>query len=230
MKRTQTARPPRRIWPWFLAGAAIIAAAVIIFIATLRPGTAGQDGTEPAPTPAPSTTVIADSEPTGCLGGPERDATMLLTAQDQAPHTTNGAVEVAAAMVRWTFRYPGPGSDEATQVAKSLIASTATPEFSDLAAAAAANPNPSRGVVPNGTPFYLSTVPGVWHVESAEPDRVEVSVGSAYVINGELSPQLRSASTFVLVWQDGAWKLESGSLSRTTQDLYAIGTTFTGGC
>ncbi len=224
------ARPPRRIWPWFIAGVAVIAAAVVVLVVTLRPASSNQVDAAPAPTPTPSTTVVTDQAPTGCLGGPGRDAAMLLAAQEAAPHTTNGAVEVAAAMVRWTFRYPGPGADEANQVGESVIASSATPGFANLSAAAAANPNPSRGVVPDGTPFYLSTVPGVWHVESAEPDRTEVSVGSGYVIDGELSPQLRSASTFVLVWQDGAWKLESGSLSRTTQDLYAIGTTFTGGC
>ncbi|WP_368499896.1 hypothetical protein [Herbiconiux sp. A18JL235] len=201
-----------------------------MLVIALRPTPPGQVAATSAPTPTPSTTVIADQDPTGCLGGPSRDAVMLLAAQAAAPHTTNGAVEVAAAMVRWTFRYPGPGRDEANQVADAVIAPTATPGFSDLAAAAAANPNPSQGVVPDGTPFYLSTVPGVWHVESAEPDRVEVSVGSGYVIDGELSPQLRSASTFTLVWQEGAWKLESGSFTRTTQDLYAIGTTFTGGC
>lgn len=224
------AHPPRRIWPWFLAGAAVIATAVIALVIALRPAPANQVDATPVPIPTPSTTAVTDQEPTGCLGGPERDAAMLLAAQAAAPHTTNGAVEVAAAMVRWTFRYPGPGADEANQVADEVIASTAAPEFANLAAAAAANPNPSRGVVPDETPFYLSTVPGVWHVESTEPDRAEVSVGSGYVIDGELSPQLRSASTFVLVWQDGAWKLESGSLSRTTQDLYSIGTTFTGGC
>ncbi|WP_440711660.1 hypothetical protein [Herbiconiux sp. YIM B11900] len=224
------ARPPRRIWPWFLAGAAVIAAAVVVLVIALRPASPNQVDGAPVPTPTPSTTVVTDQEPTGCLGGPERDAAMLLAAQAAAPHTTNGAVEVAAAMVRWTFRDPAVTADEAAQVEGVLFASTATPQFRDLTSALPKGQNNSSGVVPNGTPFYLSTVPGVWHVESAEPDRVEVSVGAAYVIDGELSPQLRSSSTLTLVWEDDAWKLESGSLSRTTQDLYAIGTTFTGGC
>ncbi|QJU56291.1 hypothetical protein SCB71_21350 (plasmid) [Herbiconiux sp. KACC 21604] len=230
MARTE-ARPPRRIWPWFLAGAAVIAAAVIVLVVTLRPvPTDVPVDAAPPPTPTPTSTLVTDAEPTGCLGGPGRDADMLLAAQAAAPHTTNGAVEVAAAMVRWTFRYPGPDSAEANQVGDAIVASTASPEFADLASAAAANPNPSRGVVPDGTEFYLSTVPGVWHVESAEANRAEISIGSAYVIDGALSPQLRSVSTFELVWQGGMWKLEGGSFSRSTQDLYAIGTTFTGGC
>ncbi|MCS5732428.1 hypothetical protein [Herbiconiux daphne] len=224
------ARPPRRIWPWFIAGAAVIAAAVIVLVIALRPAPTTQVDAAPVPTPTPSTTVVMDQEPTGCLGGPERNAAMLLAAQAAAPHTTNGAVELAAAMVRFTFRDPSVSADEAAQVEPILFASTATPQFRDLTGALPQGQNNSSGVVPNGTPFYLSTVPGVWHVESAEPDRVEVSVGAGYVVDGELSAQLRSSSTLALVWEDDTWKLESGSISRTTQDLYAIGTTFTGGC
>ena len=224
------ARPPRRIWPWFLAGAGVIAAAVVVLVIALRPASTNQVDAAPVPTPTPSTTVVTDQEPTGCLGGPGRDAAMLLAAQAAAPHTTNGAVELAAAMVRFTFRDPAVTADEAAQVEPTLFASTATPQFRDLTGALPEGQNNSSGVVPNGTPFYLSTVPGVWHVESAEPDRVEVSIGAGYVIDGELSAQLRSSSTLSLVWEDSAWKLDSGSISRTTQDLYAIGTTFTGGC
>jgi len=223
------ARPPRRIWPWFLAGAAVIAAVVVVLVIALRPASTTQVDAAPVPTPTP-TTVVTDQEPTGCLGGPARDAAMLLAAQAAAPHTTNGAVELAAAMVRFTFRDPAVTAAEAAQVEPILFASSATPQFRDLTGALPEGQNNSSGVVPNGTPFYLSTVPGVWHVESAEPDRVEVSVGAGYVVDGELSAQLRSSSTLSLVWEDSAWKLESGSISRTTQDLYAIGTTFTGGC
>lgn len=230
MTRTE-ARPPRRILPWFLAAAALLAAAVIVLIITLRPTPAGPS-VDAAPTdePTPSSTPVVDQEPTGCLGGPNRDAAMLLAAQAQAPHTTNGAVEVAAAMVRWTFRDPGITADEAADVTPKLFASTAKDEFKDLTGTASDGQNNSAGVVPKGTPFYLSTVPGVWHVEAAEPDRVEVSIGAAYVIDGELSRQLRSSSTLAMVWEGGSWKLESGSTARSTQDLYAIGTTFTGGC
>lgn len=219
--------PPRRRWPWIVA---IIAAAAIV--ATILALTLNHPSTPVAtPTPTPTrTTPAADAAPTGCLGGPERDAAMLLAAQKAAPHTTNGAIEVAAALVRWTFRYPTFSADEANEVSEQVISKSATSEFRDLAGASQKNPNNSGGVVPDSTPFYLSTGPGVWHLESGSADVVTVSIGAGYVVNGALSPQLRSSTTVEMVWEDGAWRAKSGSITRTTEELFRIGTSFTGGC
>ena len=76
----------------------------------------------------------------------------------------------------------------------------------------------------------MSTVPGVWALESAATDRVEVTIGTGFVVDGALSTTLRSSITVTLDWQGGAWKIADAKGSRPTQNLYSIGTTFTGGC
>jgi hypothetical protein len=155
---------------------------------------------------------------------------MVLAAQNAAPHTAAGAVEVATALVRWTFRSPIFNAQEANQVSEKIMSPSATPEFRDLAGGAVKNPNNSGGVVPDGTPFYLSTAQGVWYLDSAGNDTVKVSIGAAYVVNGVVSPQLRSSSTVVMVWEAGGWHAQSGSIDHTTEELFRIGTPFTGGC
>ncbi|MEB0004278.1 hypothetical protein QN357_15220 [Cryobacterium sp. RTC2.1] len=155
---------------------------------------------------------------------------MVLAAQKTAQHTTVGGVEVAAAMVRWAYRSPAPQAVEASQLSDQIMATTASPSFKDLEGSTKANPNSSGGVVADGVPFYLSTISGVWYVESASADKVTASIGSAFVVDGALSPNLRSVSTFTLVWSDNGWRIESGEFKRTTQEVFAIGTPFSGGC
>jgi hypothetical protein len=221
--------PPRRRWPWIVAIVIVIAALIVTLVAfNLQPHSPRMDASN---TPTPTRTQpAAAAAPTGCLGGPNRDATMLLAAQKAAPHTTTGAVEVAAALVRWTFRYPAFSQSEANQVSAAVISKSATPEFRDLAGGAKSTPNNSGGVVPNGTPFYLSTAPGVWYLESSSKNAVTVSIGAGYVVDGALSPELRSSTTVEMVWEDGVWKAEGGSIKRTTEELFRIGLPFTGGC
>jgi hypothetical protein len=206
----------------------VIAAAVVVLVIALRPAPTNQVDTAPEPTPTPSTTVVTDQEPTGCLGGPERDAAMLLAAQAAAPHTTSGAVEVATAFTRWIQRYPLPTGDEAASVQQSVL--TANSFTDDLPGYLDSSKNLSGGILPDGQTYYMSSVPGVWHTESAEPDSAVVTIGTAFVVDGELSPQLRSSITVNMTWADGVWKVADANGTRATQDLYAIGTTFTGGC
>lgn len=210
-----------------IVGAIVLVGAVVVVLIVTN-GSARTTG----PTNSPTTTSSpsADAAPTGCLGGRGRDAAMLLAAQKAAPHTTSGAVELATAMVRWSFRYPGTSIEDAQTISDAIISSTASASFKDLAGTAAQNPNTSGGAVPDGTPFYLSTANGVWHVESSSADAVAVSIGAVYVVNGAVSPQLRSSTTFSLVWERGAWRVKSGSIDRTTEDLFRIGEAFTGGC
>lgn len=226
-----TPTPPpsrRRLWIVVAVVAAVaIVIAVLLVVPNLR--TKVVIGPTPSPTPTASTATPA-AAPSGCLGGSARDAAMLTSAQQEASHTTTGAVEVAAAFVRWTFRHPTPTADEANQASASIIASTASDSFKNLAASAAANPNPSGGAVADGTDFYVSTAPGVWYLDRPGKDEVTVSVGAGYVVNGTLNPSLRSSSTFTLVWERGAWRIQSGSLDHTTEELFRIGTPFSGGC
>lgn len=216
-------------WPWIVG---ILAVVVVIIAAIGISNALTNGGNAPAATPTASktSTPASDSAPTGCLGGSNRDNAMLLAAQKAAPHTANGAVDFAAAVVRWTLRHPTASVDDANAVAPKIIASDAADTFKDLGAAVAANPNPSGGAVADGTDFYVSTAPGVWYVDKQSADAVTVSVGAGYVIGGAVSPQLRTSTTYLLEWQAGAWRVKSGSLAHTTEELFKIGTPFSGGC
>jgi hypothetical protein len=225
----QTPTPPRRRWPWIAAIAIVIVGLIVAFVAINLNQHPAHPEASNTPTPT-RTQPPAEAAPSGCLGGPDRDAAMLLAAQKAAPHTTTGAIEVAAAMVRWSFRYPSPSTAEDNQISAAIISDSATAAFRDLAGASQKNPNLSGGAVADGTPFYLSTAPGVWYLESHSKDAATVSIGAGYVVDGALSPQLRSSTTFSLVWERGAWRIKSGSITRTTEDLFQIGTPFTGGC
>jgi len=228
-----TAPPTRRTWPW-IVGAAILIGALIIAGAVyygIQAGTATPTAEPTTPvassTPSPSTTPV-NTEPTGCLGGEARDAAMVLAAQKAAPHTTNGAVDFAASFVRWIQRFPYPSSDDAAAVGGSAMASDSV--MGDLPGYLSGQPDLSGGVVGPRVTYYMSTIPGVWNVESATSDRVEVSVGTAFVIDGALSPTLNSAITVVTVWEDGHWKIFDADGNRSLESLYSVGRPFTEGC
>lgn len=218
------AKPPRRKWPWIIVG--VILAGLIAYalyaVATNKPVAQ----LTPEPTVSNTTTPV-DAAPTGCLGGESRDAEMLLAADAAAPHTTSGAVEFATAYVRWMHQFPNPSADDATE-AKAVFA--ASNDDFDLVGYLAGKPNLSGGVVEDGRTFYSSTVPGVWDVESESDDKVTVSIGTAFVVDGQLSASLRGSITVTVVWEDGGWRFESSEGTRTTEDLFSIGTGFTGGC
>lgn len=231
---TATSPRPRRRILWILIAAVIVIALAITGAIIAGALHAAQNNPTTAPStsssPEPSTSATTDAEPTGCLGGQNRDADMLLAAQSDAPHTSNGAVEMTAAIVRWMYRAPVPASNEIASVEGELFSNQANPQFRDLTSAYETSPNPSGGIVEEGRAFYISTIPGVWHLESYTDDTATVSVGGGYVIDGELSPQLRSSTTFELAWERGAWRLVKGESPRPTQELFSLGTTFTGGC
>ncbi|GAA1062031.1 hypothetical protein [Agromyces bracchium] len=213
--------------PWILAAAAAIALTVAGGVWITDRWNADGDHAAPMTSDDATATPTFDADPTGCLGGGSRDAAMVLAAQDQAPHTSNGAVEVAAAVLRWMHQYPVPSVDDIDQFEQQLVASSSP---YDLASAYADDPNTSGSLVPDGTPFHLSTVPGVWHLESYSDVDAVVTVGAGLVIDGELHPTFRMAKTFTLTWADDGWQFDEASLDRTTEELFAIGTPFTGGC
>lgn len=220
-----TAAPRRRVWPWIaivLAGLLITGFAIV----------ANLDRSETPSTPPPSAsgtpTGAPDVAPTGCLGGHALDAQMLLDAVDAAPPTTNGAIDVAASFVRWIQRYPYPSAEEGELVQDEVLAS---PSFTDdLGSYLAGKPDLSGGIVPMETNYFMSTVPGVWSLSTATSDQVVVSIGSGYVIDGELSPSLRSSITVELQRVDARWLVAGAEGTLTPAELYDIGTPFTGGC
>ena len=183
---------------------------------------------EPTSTPrAPGPTTPVDVEPTGCLGGDTRDAAMVLAAQEAAARTRNGAVEFATSYVRWLTRYPVPSAAEAEAIQTAAVVDGG---IYDLIGSLKAEPNLSGALVPNGEEFYVSTVPGVWNLESYAGDTAEVSVGVGVVINGELHPQFRISTMLTLAWEGDAWRVDHANQARTTEELFSIGTGYTGGC
>ncbi|WP_104177389.1 hypothetical protein [Cryobacterium sp. Y50] len=228
-----TAPPTRRTWPW-IVGAAILIGALIIAGAVYygsQAGTATPTAEPTTPvassTPSPSTTPV-DAEPTGCLGGEARDAAMVLAAQKAAPQTSSGGVEVAAAFVRWLIQFPYPPTADADEVAATALAADAPTK--NLSEFFATNPNLSGGLVADSTEYYLSTIPGVWHIESASNDQVIATIGTALVEEGAMSPQLKGSLTVTVRWEDGEWKFVRTEGTRTTEDLFSIGEPFTNGC
>lgn len=215
----------RRIWPWIAAVIAIVIVAIAVSN-TLRQ--AGVTPTASPSTPTATSTAVADGAPTGCLGGSGRDAAMVLAAQAQAQQTTSGAVEVSAAFVRWLNQFPYPSSVDIASIEKGSLSAQAPTK--DLAGFFATNPNLSGGLVKDGQTYYLSTLPGVWHVESASEGEVKASIGTALVIDGALSPTLKGSITVDVRWEDGRWKFVSSQGTRTTQDLFSIGAPFAAGC
>lgn len=223
-----TPKRPRRRWPLILI--AVVVAALIgytIYALAQR----NDDGTEGTPTSSPTASTAAPiAKVTGCLGGPSRDADMVLAAQAAAPNSVEGAAEMAAAMVRWSYQYPYPSDADAGTVSEAAVSAEAPASFRDLASFFAKDPNLSGGIVPDATQYRLSTVGGVWHVESSEEGKASITIGAAFVVKDELSSELRASVTVGLVWEDGAWHVTQLSGERTTEELFQIGTLFAGGC
>ncbi|WP_165068683.1 hypothetical protein [Marisediminicola senii] len=225
---TTTTRRRRTITA--IAGLVVVAAliAAALFFANRSPAEAPEPTPTSTSTPTPSATIEPDAAPTGCLGGEERDAAMVLAAQEQAPQTSNGAIEVATAFVRWLNRFPYPTEEDAALVQQSGLAAAAP--TTDLTGFFASNPNLSGGLVADGVSYFLSTVTGVYHLESASPTLVTASVGTAIAEEGAISPSLKGSITVTVAWEEDRWKFVSSEGTRTTEDLFAIGRPYTSGC
>jgi len=232
----------RSRWPLVIgAAAAVVIVGGGVVFATTRGGepTAAPTSSAPAPsvTPSPTSagsTGAGDDEdaapPTGCLGGQDRNAAMVLAAQKAAGHNSYGAVEVATAYYRFIWQSPVPASSDVQTVESDVISSGAAAEYRDLAGTYKQYPNVSNGDVADGTPFHLSTTNGLWMVDpSSTADRVTVNVAAGYVIDGALSPTKSTAQGFVMVWQDGAWHVDGGA-KPDAQQLANGGVRYTGGC
>ena len=230
-------------WPWVIGGTAVLVIGGVVLYSQAMPTNPPAPPPAPAPassvTPAPQASAAASGAgdddpgvaPTGCLGGLDRNAAMVLTAQKQAPHTTYGAVEVAAAFHRWLWQYPDPGVDDITAVSTNVISTDASPAWKDIASEyAAAGNDPTHGVVSAGTPFHISTTNGLWAVGAdSSADQVKVNLAAGYVVDGALSPTKVAGIALVMKWSNGAWHVFSGNL--IDQALLAQGgIRYTGGC
>jgi hypothetical protein len=66
-------------------------------------------------------------------------------------------------------------------------------------------------------------------VEEATPDMVRFTAGGEVIQNGKPAG-LKFASTLTMVWEGELWKVRSDATERTTDDLFANGSAFAGGC
>jgi hypothetical protein len=234
-------RPVRRT-TWLVIAAAITVVIVVVAVAAYLAGRSsgsGSTGSSRSAVAAPSASAVPTASstddtlgaaPTGCLGGPSRTDAMVLAAQQQAPHTAYGAVEVAAAVFRWAIRSPEPTAADVRGIAPIFTRGKRAAAQQQLIADYNANPNPSGGVVPDGQSFYLTTANGQWLVPSgATADRAAVDVQALFVINGAVSPTKSLTETLNLVWEDGTWHLD-GLAKGNAEGLASGGTQFTGGC
>jgi hypothetical protein len=222
----------RTTWIWVVVALIVVAAIAVFATVTMTNGKSNAEPTQnpgSSSVPAPSVTSgDSDTTPTGCLGGTGRDAAMVLEAQDLAPQTSTGAVEVAAAFVRWLNQYPYPTAEDARLIQTHALAEEAPTQ--DIAGFFESGPNLSGGLVPDHTDYYLSTVAGVYHIESVSPEAASISIGTSLVENRAISPSLKGSITVSLAWEDGGWKFVSSEGTRTTEDLFAVGQDFTDGC
>lgn len=231
MSEKQT--PQRRVWPWLVGGLGALALLIVgVLVGGLVFG--GQQQTPPAAQPEPTAAQATplptgtSERPTGCIAGPGRDAATVIEAQRLAPHTTNGAVEVAATEMRAIQQWPVISVDDARLLEGELFSSGAATGFRDLASQVESNPN--TGSYGDGVQWHLSTAPGAWYVEDETPDRVKISVVAGTVIAGQLSPSQYVVTTGVYVWENGAWRVESGSMEYQPSQVLDNGIPFTGGC
>jgi len=234
----------RSRWPYVIGGGVAVAAIAggVAFGVTrpndepvAAPTTSASASAAPTAAATGGSSGAGDNEddvpPTGCLGGPDRDADMVLAAQDEAKHTTYGAVELASTFYRFLWQYPYASVGDADAVQAAVMAESAPEAFADIAAGYdAVGDNPTQGVLPAGTDFHLSTTNGLWRVsETSTSDRVEVSLAAGYVVDGALSPNKVAVNGFVMVWEDDEWRIEQG-LTIDQDRLAAGGTRYTGGC
>ena len=234
----------RSRWPYVI-GAAVLVVALGggIAYSTTRPTSEPNAEPTAAPTstsiPTPTTPTTDgnagtgdDVAPTGCLGGPDRNVDMVLTAQAEAKHTTFGAVEVATAFYRWLWQYPTPPSSESDTVGAEIMATTAPAAWKDVTAqyeSDAWKSITSEYQARDGE-FHTSSTNGLWRVtEDSTADHVNVELSVGYVVDGALSPTRSTGIGLILVWQNDAWYIENGTVLDQTK-LNNGGTRYTGGC
>lgn len=214
-----------------LVGAVVIAAIVIAYVAGRSTSTprAALTSAPAQSSAAVSSSAAPDAAPTGCLGGQPRSDAMVLNAQSLAPKSTFGAVEVAAAFYRWTYRFPVPTSADIKGIGPAFVPAQAAASEASLRSGYAQNPNPSMGAVPDGMSFYLSTVTGKWIAGSGTDGALRVGIEASYVVRGAISATKTATASFDMKWVDGRWRV-AGLAKGDPPKLTAGGTTFTAGC
>ena len=173
--------------------------------------------------PPPATAAPAGVA-SGCIVGPDNSTEALLLAQQEAPHTTEGATDLAGQILKWINQFPRPSSVQVEQALESLGASSADESVTTLAAQL----SELRTDVPS---FSTSLDEGGYAVLEEQSDLVRVSVYGA-AERYENDPEAgAAAATYTLIWEDDMWRILSSSAgAQSYEQMAATGTPFTGGC
>lgn len=206
-----------------------IVVAIVVGVAAwyaFRPAS-GEKQAAPAATPAVSApgTGLAN----GCLAGPGKTVQALIEAQKVAPHTTIGAIELAASFDRWAAQFPWPSNADAKLASNTFASESGSPLISDLPAyfsSRQTQPNASN----SGETAGVSYAAGRYFIDSATPTKVVTVLGSKVVDNGTVSATKARSVTLAMVWESGEWKVADMSYTMDPQALFDQGTPFAGGC
>jgi hypothetical protein len=217
---TAEPRPPLPRWVWITAGAlvAVVIAGVIIFQAQQHPTAASSHAT-PAPSRSASPSSSGDTSSPGVVSGclaEGQSLDMVLATQKKAPHTPEGAVEVATALMRWAARWPAPSVDEYQAVTDAMWVES-KPFNRDDYNTQVAGKNLTGGIVPDNTDYYLTPTLGFWAVNEYSRDTATVSIALTYNISRAVSPVYKAANGFQMVWTDHGWK--ATRIAVPTQDF-----------
>lgn len=232
-------RPPRSRLPWVIAGILLVIVLVVV-AAWWGSANAGDDEAAPpvseTPTPSeseaePTATGVdgpdddLTTRPTGCIAGNGRDADMLLEARELSPQTANGAVEFAAAVLKFTYRYPYPTKDELRAIEEMYA------DDYDLISAYDTEPTIAPDVAPAGTPIQATMVGGAWYLHDFSEDRAEITIAYFWEIDGVRDGSIARASNVVLQWGDHGWMMtRQGDNQLRSQEVLDLGSAFAGAC
>lgn len=221
-------------WAKWLIGLAIVAMLVagLSLYYTFNPsqqepqaGPSTPAATDTTPSPRPSGS--ADSGigvVTGCFVGPQDSTQALLAAQEKAPHTTAGAVELAGQFVKWSSQFPLPTVGGAQKVDAQIVSDKADETVARLVDETEASQEAEAET------YSTSFEQGYYFVLERSPDEVVVSIFGAAVREGVETPVASIYGTLTMVWEDGAWHLAAEESVQSPQQVVDSGTPFAGGC
>jgi hypothetical protein len=207
--RSPRAGAPR--WAW-----ALIAILAVIAIVAATVAITGRDSGDDTAAAPPPTGRAAD----GCLGGIEDLDEALLTAQREAPLTSEGAAAFVATFNRWAIAAPLPADKAAT--AGQILAEDVTDDARQAA----------RVFDPKGTTSRADFSNGRYYVESFAGDTAIVSWTASAVATraGQELPVATIGGAAHLTAVDGVWRYADQSLARPLEEIRRLGRAYVGGC
>lgn len=207
---------------WILVAVLVVIAVSVSVWYAFRPAATTVPPTASA---SPTVTGLGTGLANGCLAGPGKSVEALIAAQKVAPHTTLGAVELAASFVRWYAQYPWPSAKDATAASTAFAAPNASPTIKDLSGFYS-----SRATQTASGTGGISMVKGKYFIQSGSPDLATIVIGGKGIEDGVESPTRAYSVTVSLVWDAEKWKIVDAHNTMDVQELFDQGTPFAGGC